>query len=112
MVRFLYKRHRFPPDVIRHAVWLRFTLSIRDVEELLAERGIDISRESVRCWVIKFGPSIVANLPAPRTAQPPVAPRRDGREDQHPADVALVRSTTRARFWTCWSRSGATPMPP
>lgn len=48
-----FKRHRFPPDVIRHAVWLyfRFTLSIRDVEELLARRGIEVSREAVRCWV-------------------------------------------------------------
>jgi putative transposase len=59
-----FKRHRFPPDVIRHAVWLyfRFTLSIRDVEELLAQRGIEASREAVRCWVIKFGPQIAANL--------------------------------------------------
>lgn len=50
--------------MIRHAVWLyfRFTLSIRDVEELLAERGIEVSREAVRCWVIKFGPLIAANL--------------------------------------------------
>ncbi len=59
-----FKRHRFPPDVIRYAVWLyfRFTLSVRDVEELLAERGIEASREAVRCWVIKFGPLIAANL--------------------------------------------------
>jgi transposase-like protein len=59
-----FKRHRFPPDVIRYAVWLyfRFTLSIRDVEELLAQRGIEASREAVRCWVIKFGPQIAANL--------------------------------------------------
>ena len=59
-----FKRHRFPPDVIRYAVWLyfRFTLSIRDVEELLAQRGIEASREAVRCWVIKFGPHIAANL--------------------------------------------------
>ena len=44
-----YARHRFPPDVIRHAVWLylRFTLSYRDVEELLAERGLDVSYETV-----------------------------------------------------------------
>jgi transposase-like protein len=44
-----YARHRFPPTVIRHAVWLyhRFTLSYRDVEELLAERGIEVSYESV-----------------------------------------------------------------
>ena len=45
-----FKRHRFPPDVIRHSVWLyyRFTLSIRDVKELLAERDIEASRETVR----------------------------------------------------------------
>ena len=48
-----FKRHRFPPDVIQHAVWLyfRFTLSIRDVEELLAQRGVEVNREAVRCWV-------------------------------------------------------------
>jgi transposase-like protein len=65
-----FKRHRFPPDVIRYAVWLyfRFTLSIRDVEELLAQRGIDASREAVRCWVIKFGPLIAANLRRQRSA--------------------------------------------
>lgn len=59
-----FKRHRFPPDVIRHAVWLyfRFTLSIRDIEELLAQRGVEVSREAVRCWVNKFGPLIAANL--------------------------------------------------
>ena len=51
-----YRRHRFPPTVIQHAVWLylRFTLSYRDVEELLAQRGIDLSYESVRSWVLKF----------------------------------------------------------
>ena len=54
-----YARHQFPPDIIRHAVWLylRFTLSYRDVEELLAERGLDISYETVRRWVLKFGPA-------------------------------------------------------
>ena len=54
-----YKRHRFPPDVIRYAVWLyfRFTLSLRDVEEMLAERGIEASYETVRCWALKFGQS-------------------------------------------------------
>ena len=52
-----FTRHRFPPDIIRHAVWLyaRFTLSDRDVEDLLAERGLDISYESVRRWFLKFG---------------------------------------------------------
>jgi len=59
-----YARHQFPPDVIRHAVWLyyRFTLSYRDVEELLAARGIDVSYESVRRWAMKFGPKIAAGL--------------------------------------------------
>jgi transposase-like protein len=65
-----FKRHRFPPDVIRYAVWpyFRFTLSLRDVEELLAQRGIVVSREAVRCWVIKFGPLIAANLRRRRCA--------------------------------------------
>jgi putative transposase len=63
-----YRRHRFPPVVIQHAVWLylRFTLSYRDVEELLAERGLDISNESVRSWVLKFGPAIARGLRACR----------------------------------------------
>jgi putative transposase len=59
-----FKRHRFPPNVIRHAVWLyfRFTLSFRDVEDLLAERGIDVSYETIRCWTLKFGPKIARKL--------------------------------------------------
>jgi putative transposase len=64
MAEISYRRHRFPPVVIQHAVWLylRFTLSYRDVEELLAERGLDISYESVRSWVLKFGPMIARRL--------------------------------------------------
>jgi len=63
-----YARHRFPPDVIRHAAWLylRFTLSYRDVEDLLAERGLIVSNESIRRWVLKFGPIIAKNLRAIR----------------------------------------------
>src|SRR6516165_6680876 len=63
-----YARHRFPPDVIRHAVWLylRFTLSYRDVEDLLTERGLIVSNESIRRWVLKFGPVIAKNLRATR----------------------------------------------
>src|SRR5215210_9453335 len=59
-----YARHQFPPHIIRHAVWLylRFTLSYRDVEELLAQRGLDISYETVRRWVLKFGPAFARNL--------------------------------------------------
>jgi len=49
---------------IRHSVWLflRFTLSYRDVEDLLAERGLTVSNESIRRWVLKFGPVIAKNL--------------------------------------------------
>ena len=53
----LYRRHRFPPEIISHAVWLyhRFTLSFRDVEDLLAERGVTVSYEAIRSWCRKFG---------------------------------------------------------
>ncbi|MFA3920950.1 IS6 family transposase [Ruegeria hyattellae] len=59
-----YKRHRFPPQIIAHAVWLyvRFNLSLREVEEMLLQRGIDTSYETVRRWVIKFGPLVARNL--------------------------------------------------
>ena len=53
----LYKRHRFPAEIISHCVWLyyRFSLSYRDVEELMADRGVTRSHESVRYWCRKFG---------------------------------------------------------
>jgi hypothetical protein len=52
-----YKRHRFPSEIIAHAVWLyfRFPLSLRLVEEMLLERGIVVSYETIRRWAIKFG---------------------------------------------------------
>ena len=57
MQQISYRRHRFHPNIIRQAVWLyfRFTMSYRDVEDLVAERGIDISYEMVCLWVLKFG---------------------------------------------------------
>jgi putative transposase len=59
-----YSGYRFPPDIIQRAVWmyLRFTLSFRDVEELLAERGIAVTYETVRRWVLTFGPAIARRL--------------------------------------------------
>jgi transposase-like protein len=59
-----FARHQFPAAVIRHAVWLyaRFTLSFRDVEDLLAERGLDVSYETVRRWVLKFEPLFAREL--------------------------------------------------
>ncbi|WP_269514505.1 IS6 family transposase [Brevundimonas subvibrioides] len=69
-----FKRHRFPADVIRHAVLLsfRFSLCFRNVEALLAQRGIDVSYETIRCWTITFGPLIARRFkkrrgpPSPR----------------------------------------------
>ena len=58
-----FKRRRFPPDVIRLIVWLyfRFTLSFRDVEEMLAQRGIEESYETIRCCTLKFGRAFAQN---------------------------------------------------
>ncbi len=60
----MYKRHRFPPEIIQYAVWLyhRFSLSHRDIEDLLAERGITVSYESIRLWCNKFGLKYVRRL--------------------------------------------------
>jgi len=104
MAQISYRRHRFPPEIIQHAIWLyvRFTLGYRDVEELLAERGLDISYETVRRWVLKFGPAIARRLrrrrPRPATAGiltrwwcgSPVG-----------ESISGVLSTTRARSSTC-----------
>ena len=59
-----YKNHRFPPEIIAHAVWLyhRFSLSFREVEELLAERGVTVSYEAVRQWCLKFGQMFAKKL--------------------------------------------------
>lgn len=59
-----FRRHRFPPEIIQDAVWLyaRFTLSFRDVEDLPAERGIEVSNETIRRWFLKFGQLIFGNL--------------------------------------------------
>ena len=64
MVHLSYRRHRLPPPIIQHAIWLylRFTLSYRDVEELLADRGLQVSYETVRRWVLKFGPVFARRL--------------------------------------------------
>ena len=67
------KGYRFPPEIIQQAIWLyfRFTLSFRDVEDLLSERGITVSYETIRRWVNHFGPTIAVELrkrrPRPHT---------------------------------------------
>ncbi|MGB8897979.1 MAG: IS6 family transposase, partial [Methylocella sp.] len=73
MTEISFSGYRFPPEIIQQAIWLyvRFTLSFRDVEDLLAERGIVVSYETVRRWVNHFGPMIAADLrnrrPKPHT---------------------------------------------
>jgi putative transposase len=70
----MYRRHRFPGEIIAHAVWLyyRFTLSYRDVEVLLADRGVQVSYETVGQWCRKFGPTFAAGL---RRRRPPARPK-------------------------------------
>ncbi len=87
-----YKRHRFPPEVIRHAVWLyfRFTLSLRDVEELMAQRGVEVSYETIRCWTLKFGRLFAYNLRRSR-------PRPTGR--WHLDEMVVKISGRRMFLW-------------
>ena len=69
-----YRRHRFSPQIISYAIWLyyRFSLSYRDIEDLLAQRGIIVSYESIRRWCLKFGPRFQRSLK-----------RREGRLGDH-----------------------------
>jgi putative transposase len=73
MTKISYSCYRFPPEIIQQAIclYVRFTLSFRDVEDLLAERGILVSYETVRRWVNHFGPKIAADVrkrrPKPHT---------------------------------------------
>jgi putative transposase len=109
-----FARDQFPPDIIRHVVWLylRFTLSYRDVEDLLAERGLDVSYETMRRWVLKFGPLFAKELRRRRHR-----PTSHGHLDEMAVLIAGssgcgVRLTTKARFSTCWCSAGATrPQP-
>ena len=104
-----FARHQFPPAIIRHAVWLyiRFTLSYRDVEDLLAERGLDVSYETVRRWVLKFGPVFAREL---RRRRP--RPTSQWHLDEMAVKIAGAqfgaRLTSKARFLICWCSDGAT----
>ena len=105
-----FARHQFSPAIIRHAVWLyvRFTLSYRDVEDLLAERGLDVSYETVRRWVLKFGPMFARELRRRR-------PRPTSR--WHLDEMAVVIAGRQFWLWravddegevlTCWCYDGA-----
>src|ERR687883_541668 len=84
-----YARHQFPPEIIRHAIWLylRFTLSYRDVEELLAERGLEVSYETVRGWGLD--------------RQTPGIWTRWWSRSRGAACTCGAPSTARARSWMC-----------
>jgi transposase-like protein len=93
MAPLCYRRHRFPPEIIQHAIWLylRFTLSYRDVGELLAERGLDISlrnRTALGSEVRSRDRTTAAS--ASPSAQRSLASRRDGGADRRRADVSVA----------------------
>src|SRR5207253_5813787 len=104
-----YRGYRFPPEIIAHAVWLyfRFHLSFRDVQDLLAERGVVVSHETIRQWCTKFGAAFAAGLRRRRgPSWRQVASGRGGAEDpwQTPLAVASRRS---ARSCTGYPGPGA-----
>ena len=115
MARISYRYHHFPAPIIRHAVWLyvRFTLSYRDVEDLVAERGIDVSYETVRRWVLKFGPAFARQL-RQRRPRPSAQRHLDEMVVRIGASggISGVPWITRARSLTCWSNGGATSARP
>jgi putative transposase len=109
-----YKPHRFPPEVIAHAVWLyyRFALSLRDIEEMLASRGVTVSYEAIRLWCGKFGPEYAKKLRQHR--------RRVG--GRWHVDEVFIRingsvhyrgeqSIKTGRLWTSWYRHDAIARP-
>ncbi len=94
-----YHGYRFPREIISHGVWLyhRFCLSFRDVEELLAKRGIIVSYETIRQWCRKFGPEYARNLK-----------RRLGRlgDVWHPDEVFVKISGERHYLWRAVDQDG------
>jgi putative transposase len=94
-----YKRHRFPPEIIAHAVWLyfRFPLSLRLVEEMLLERGIVVSYETVRRWALKFG------LAYTRRLRHKTPSRRD---IWHLDEVVVTIASQKHRLWRAVDQDG------
>jgi len=96
-----YQRHRFPSEIISHAVWLyhRFCLSFREVEELLAERGVTVTYETVRQWCQKFGPDYARKLK-----------KRQGRlgDTWHIDEVFVTIQGQRQYLWRAVDQDGDT----
>jgi putative transposase len=94
-----YKRHRFPPQIIAHAVWLyfRFPLSLRLVEEMLLERGILVSYETVRRWALKFGPDYARRLKRKRPSR---------RDIWHLDEVVITIAGRKLWLWRAVDQDG------
>jgi len=107
----LYHRHHFPNEIISHCVWLyfRFALSFRDVEEMLAMRGVSLSHETVREWCLKFGQTYANGLrhrsprPGDQWHLDEVFLKINGRV--HYLGVPWIRMAT---CWISWFRAGGT----
>jgi putative transposase len=94
-----YRGYRYPVEIISHAVWLYFrsSLSLRDVEELMAERGVTVTYETIRAWCAKFGPSYAAGLRR-RRAHPS--------DNGHLDEVQLKIKGTRHWLWRAVDKHG------
>ena len=94
-----YKRHRFPPEIIAHVVWLyfRFPLSLRLVEEMLLERGMVVSYETVRRWALKFGPDYARCLKRKRPSR---------RDIWHLDEVVVTISGQKHWLWRAVDQDG------
>lgn len=107
-----YARHEFPLSFIQQAIrlYLRYTLSYRDVEKLLAERGRKVSDETIRRWVLKFGAAFARRL---RQQRPPPSPALASRRGDHPDSVqrflALHAAVHKAFNFQRHTISGPTP---
>ena len=103
MNKISYRRHRFPAEIIQRAVWLcfRFPLSYRDVEDLLAERGVDVSYETIRRWSLKFGQAYARKLRQSR-------PRPDDR--WHLDEVFSSINGKRMYLWRAVDSEGVRPL--
>jgi putative transposase len=99
MNKISYSRHRFPSEIIRYTVWLyfRFPLSYRDVEDILVERGIDVSYETIRRWALKFGQAFARRLRKTR-------PRPDAQ--WHLDEVFVTISGKRSYLWRAVDSEG------
>src|SRR6266436_8839498 len=110
MNKIICRGYRFPPEIIQRAVWLyhRFTLSLRDVEELLAERGIEATHETIRQWGIQFGPVIARDLRSRRPRPLDGIWMRCSSRSAASGCICGEPLITRAKFWIAWFNLDAT----